>query len=269
MNFPSIEQLFDLSGKVAVITGGAQGIGQAIALRLSDAGAKIMITDINLEAATQTHEQIKSRGGEARAFKADISSVKAARDVVQAALDVYDRLDILVNNAGGSLFPRSTVLETKEEVWDKVIGVNLKGCFFCSQAAAQGMIKAGRGGRIVNLASIAGFRPERNLAQYSASKAGVISLTKSLAIQLAPYHILVNAVAPGGIITTAAKAYFQSAGYDVEDAGKKDSPLTARMPLGRWGEPDEIARVVLFLVSGAADYMTGATVLVDGGNLLM
>jgi len=242
------------------------GIGQAIAFRLAEAGASVMITDINLEAANQTAEQIASQGGKAHAVHADASSANDAKKAVQATVETFGRLDILVNNAG--IYPILPVLEISEEEWDKVLDINLKGVYFYSQAAAQEMIKAGQGGKIVNIASMEGMHPREGLAHYTTSKAAVIMLTKAMALELATHSVLVNAVAPGGIITPGGAAL----GAELKAAGKSlkeiSATFMARLPLGRMGEPDDIAKVVLFLASEAADYMTGSVILVDGGYLL-
>ena len=266
MEVQSIAQLFDLSGKGAVVTGGAMGIGQAIAFRLAEAGASVMIADIDLEAANQTAEQIKARGGKAQAIRADVRSAADAKKVAQATVEAFGRLDILVNNAG--VYPIFPIKEVSEEIWDKTLDTNLKGMFFYSQAAAEAMIKGGQGGKIVNIASIDALHPGGELAHYNASKGGVVMLTKALALELAPHQILVNAVAPGSIATPGTAAStdaYLARGGDIEDLAKK---FRGRVPLGRVGRPDDIAKVVLFVVSAAADYMTGSLVLVDGGYLL-
>lgn len=266
MTSQRIAQLFDLKGKGAIVTGAGMGIGQAIAFRLAEAGASVMIADIDLDAANQTVEQIKTSGGAAQAIRADAASAADAGKVAQATVEAFDSLDILVNNAG--IFPFSSVLEIGEEIWDKVLDINVKGVYFYSQTAAQEMIKAGHGGKIINMASMEGLHPREDLAHYVTSKAGVVMLTKALALELARYNILINAVAPGGIMTPGATAH----GLALKASGKSLEELSnsfmARLPLGRMGKPDDVAKVVLFLASAAADYMTGSVVLVDGGYLL-
>jgi len=253
-------QLFDLSGKAAIVTGGAVGIGQGIAFRLAEAGAAVMISDVNAEAATVTVNQMRSRGWKAEAIKADAASVADARKVTQATAETFGSLDILVNNAG--IFPVSPALEISEQLWDKVLAVNLKGVFFYSQAAAARMIETRREGRIINIASIDSLHPSGQLAHYDASKGGVHMVTKSLALELAPHHITVNAIAPGVIQTPGAKVVMSGT------PGMSADAFTSRIPLGRMGEPDDIAKVALFLASAAADYMTGSLIVVDGGYLL-
>jgi 2-deoxy-D-gluconate 3-dehydrogenase len=262
----AVAGLLDLTGKSAVVTGGGAGIGEAICLRLAQAGAGVTVMDIDSEAAGRTVEQIKSNGGEASAVVADAANVGDAAKVVGRAVEVFGGLDILVNNAGA--FPHASVLEVTEEMWDLVLNVNLRSVMFYSQAAARKMIEAGRGGKIVNIASMEGLHPREDLAHYVTAKAGVAMLTKALALELAPHNILVNAVAPGGIMTAGAVAQqtaIKASGKSLREIYEK---FMARLPLGRMGEPDDVARVVLFLASPATDYMTGSVIVVDGGFLL-
>ena len=262
---PSITELFDLSGKTAIVTGGGGGIGEGIAARLAEAGASVLIADINLEAANQTVEKIKSRGGSAYAIGADISSAIDCKKLVETAVKISDRLDILVNNAG--IYNIASTLKVTENMWNKVMDVNLKGLFFLSQAAAQAMIKAGNGGRIINIASKNAIHPTLGMPHYDTSKGGVLQLTRAMALELGRYNIFVNAVLPGAIATPGTdelssveikgpqKDFYQALGGD------------NRVPFRRVGRPDDIARAVLFLAS-AADYMTGTSLLVDGGFTL-
>ena len=266
----SIQQLFDFHSKVAIVTGGAMGIGRAIAERLSEAGASVMITDINVEATQKTVKELKTMGRKVEGFQADASLVASAAQVVKATVDKFGSLDILVNNAG--IFPFSPMLSTTEALWDKVLDVNLKGLFFLTQEAAKVMVANGKGGKIVNIASIDGLHPTGNLVHYDASKGGVIMATKSMALELGPHQIQVNAVAPGGIDTPGASnssaAMIQAAKMTPEQLKAMGEAFIQRIPLRRQGVPDDIARTVLFLSSPAADYITGETIVVDGGYLL-
>jgi 2-dehydro-3-deoxy-D-gluconate 5-dehydrogenase len=253
----SIAQLFDLTGKVAIVTGGAMGIGQGIAFRLAEAGAAVMIADVNLEAAEDTASQIRVEGGKAKAIKADASSVADAKRTVQETVRAFGRLDILVNNAG--VYPLAPALEVTEALWDKVMDINLKGLFFYTQAAAQEIVNEDHAGKIINIASIDALHPTGNLVHYDASKGGVVMVTKALALEFGPRNISINAIAPGGIQTPGASSPSTS--------DEMIQAFAARIPMRRMGVPDDIAKVVLFLASGASDYMTGSVVVVDGGFL--
>jgi 2-deoxy-D-gluconate 3-dehydrogenase len=253
----SIAQLFDLTGKVAIVTGGAMGIGQGIAFRLAEAGAAVMIADVKLEAAEDTASQIRVGGGQAKAIKADASSVADAKRTVQETVRAFGRLDILVNNAG--VYPFAPALEVTEALWDKVVDINLKGLFFYTQAAAQEMVNEDHAGKIINIASIDALHPTGNLVHYDASKGGVVMVTKALALEFGPRSISINAIAPGGIQTPGASSPSTS--------DEMIQAFAARIPMRRMGVPDDIAKVVLFLASGASDYMTGSVVVVDGGFL--
>ena len=272
-----IDDLFDLTGKVAIVTGAGSGIGRAIALRLAQQGADIVIADLSIEGAEATVPMVVDLGRRAIAMAADVRDPASAAAVAARAIEAFGRLDILVNNAG--LFPSSPVLETSEELWDLVVDTSLKGTFVFSQACARVMTQAGRGGCIVNLSSKQAFRPGNGLAHYAAAKAAVANLTESLALELGAAGIRVNAVAPGPITTegaakaTAARtAAVEAAGNGSDEPGATGAALQddyrRRIPLGRFGTPDEVAKVILFLVSDAASYMTGAVVKVDGGALL-
>jgi 2-deoxy-D-gluconate 3-dehydrogenase len=263
MELQTLAQLYDLSGRTAIVTGGAMGIGQAIALRLSEAGARIMIADIAEEASSRTVERIKADGGTAKFIVADAGKAADAERVVRSTVDAYGTVDILVNNAG--IYPLAPLLEISEELWDRTHDVNLKGVFFYSKAAALQMISAGHSGRIINIASIDSLHPDPNVAHYSAAKGGLIMLTKALALELAPHGILVNAVAPGDVQTPGTEAILEAMGASADEVLET---LLPRLPLGRAAQSDDVAKVVLFLAGGAADYMTGTVVLVDGGRIL-
>ena len=261
----SLKQLLDLSSKSAVVTGGAMGIGFGIARRLAEAGAMITIADINAEAAEVSSNKLNDFGWVAQSVSGDVGSAKDVNRMVDVAVKTYGGLDIWVNDAG--IYPFSPILQLREELWDRVLGVNLKGTFLCSQAAGRQMVAQGRGGVIINIASVDAVHPSFvGLGHYDASKGGMVMFTKSLALELAPYAIRVMAIAPGGINTEGVRGVSEPTnGAETNGAA---AAMLRRVPLGRMGEPDDIARVALFLASDAAAYMTGSVVFVDGGYLL-
>lgn len=265
MNTPPstpLRHLFDLHGKAALVTGGAMGIGLGIATRLAEAGADVMISDVNLQAAKDAAAKLASQtGARVRAVKADVSNAGDDKLAVEATVREFGRIDVLVNNAG--IYPFSPALLTPEALWSKTIDINLKGTFLMAQAAANEMVREKHGGVVVNIASIDGFHPTGSLAHYDASKGGVVMLTKALAKEWGANSIRVCAIAPGGIATPGAAAAMPKDAPPI-DAGA----FYAKQPIPRAGTPDEIAKVALFLASEAASYVTGTTVVVDGGALV-
>jgi 2-deoxy-D-gluconate 3-dehydrogenase len=246
-----VSQLFDLAGKVAIITDGALGIGEAIAFRLAEAGASVMIADVNLEAAQDTAKQIQVRGGKAKATQADASKVSDAKRTVEETVQALGRLDILTNTP--LVYPFAPALEVTEALWNETLDITFKGLFFYSQAAAQEMVHEGHAGKIINVAS-----PTGNSQHYDASKAGVVTITGALALEFGPRNISVNAIAPGSVQTPDV------AGVSPSDERYRE--FVAHIPMRRVGVPDDIAKVALFLASSASDYMTGSVVAVDGGG---
>jgi 2-dehydro-3-deoxy-D-gluconate 5-dehydrogenase len=266
MNQSSIQQIFDLTGKVALVTGGAMGIGEGIARRLAEAGSAVMISDINLEAAQETARSIRQANGTADAILADASNREDIQKVTDATHEKFGGLDILVNNAG--IFPSMPFTEIRADFWQKVIDINLSGAFFHAQAAARKMIENQRGGRIINIVSIDAFHPTGNLVHYDTTKAGLAMMTKSMALELGKHHITVNAIAPGAIQTPGASASSSGMNLPADQIEHIMKAFFARIPLGRMGQPDDIALAALFLATPAADYITGETIVVDGGYLL-
>ena len=244
-----------LEGKIALVTGGARGIGREIALHFAAQGANVAICDVNLEQAEQTLQDIKKLGREGLALKTDVTDIKDVQVMVDKILDKLGKLDILINNAG--VTKDGLILRMSEEDWDKVIAVNLKGAFLCTKVVAKVMLKQ-RFGKIVNLASIIGIMGNAGQANYAASKAGIIGLTKSVAKELAARGICVNAIAPG-FIKTEMTAKLS------EDVQKK---MLQAIPLGRFGEPKDVADLALFLSSESSSYITGQVIKIDGGMLM-
>ncbi|MHB8605860.1 MAG: SDR family NAD(P)-dependent oxidoreductase [Thermoplasmatota archaeon] len=256
-------ELLDLHRKVAIVTGGAMGIGLGIARRLVEAGASVILSDVNLEVATSAAAKLDSTttGGRVFAVKTDVSRAADAKVAIAEAVRRFGRVDILVNNAG--VYPMSPARETPESLWTKTLDINLKGSFLMAQAAANEIVREKHGGVIVNVASIDSFHPTGFLAHYDASKGGVVMLTKALAKEWGGNGIRVVAVAPGGIETPGAAAATGDATSAIDA-----STFYAKQPIPRAGTADEIGRVVAFLASDAASYITGTTVVVDGGALV-
>jgi NAD(P)-dependent dehydrogenase (short-subunit alcohol dehydrogenase family) len=248
-----------LKDKVAIITGARRGMGKSHALTFAKAGAKVVVADISKDECEEVVKEIEKAGGEAIAVKCDVTNKKEVDAMIEAAIDKWGKLDILVNNAGIVGF--KPFIEMTEAEWDKVIEINLKGYFLCAQAAVKEMIKQ-NSGAIVNIASVemgqvGGGMP--GLAHYCASKGGVVAFSQTLAVELAQYNIRVNAVAPGAIETPMAES--------VKDNPKALEASLAKIPMRRMGKPEEVSNLVLFLSSDLSSYMTGSTVVIDGGWL--
>lgn len=251
--------MFELTNKIALVTGGRRGMGKAHALALASQGAKVVVTDVNAEECALVAEEINAKGGEAVGFKMDVSNKAEVDRVFDEALKRFGRLDILVNNAG--IYFTKPALELSEEDWDRVIDINLKGQFLCARRAAKEMAK-NTWGRIINISSVASGQVGVGIeggAHYTASKGGIIGMTETLAIEWAPFGINVNAIGPGAIDTPMVQA--AQIPKDAMDA------MLARIPLKRIGRPEEVSAAVVFLASEEASYITGATLYVDGGWL--
>jgi 3-oxoacyl-[acyl-carrier protein] reductase len=239
------------TAKTAIVTGAARGIGRGIAGRMLRAGWRVVLADLDAEAAEEAAATLGQAGGTALAHRTDVKSRAGIDATVEAAVAAFGRLDVMVSNAG--IMDRAPFLEMTEDFWHHVLDTNLTGAFLCGQAAARQMVAQGGGGRIVNVASNSGIFGGRGRAAYGASKAGLVNLTQTMAIELAEHGILVNAVAPGPTRTRA---------------DQPDEPwpsVKARMPLARWGRPEEIAEVAFFLASDACSFTTGHVWCADGG----
>jgi 2-deoxy-D-gluconate 3-dehydrogenase len=248
---------FKLDGRVALVTGAGQGLGRALASGLAEAGADVAVLDI--VSLDETQEQISALGMECHAMNYDLAKTDAgvAAGIVSECVSELGRLDILVNNAG--IIRRAPALEFGEEDWEEVVRINLSSLWYLSQAAARRFIEQGGGGKIINLASVLSFSGGIVVPSYAATKAGVANLTRALANEWAPLGINVNAIAPSYFSTSMTSALRSDA--------ERGEALLARIPAGRWGEPEDLKGAVVFLASDSASYVHGATVPVDGGWL--
>ena len=248
--------LLDLTNKAAIVTGGAKGIGYGIAYRLAEAGAKVLVADIDQAAASQAASSLTAKGWTAASLRVDVSSEADVQNMIKACKDQFGTVDILVNNAG--IYPPAPVAQMTEADFERVMHTNLRSVFLTTKYSAE-IMKTQKSGKIINITSIDALHPSMiGLAHYDASKHGVWGFTQNSALELADYGITVNAVAPGGILTPG-----------VADMSKGASAaFTAKIPMHRMGQPDEIGTVVLFLASEMATYMTGSHIVVDGGALL-
>jgi len=242
----------NLSGHTAIVTGAARGLGRCISLSLAAAGAKVACVDVNVDTLAETIDAIRSAGGTAEPFACDVTQSDRVAETVDQVVKLWGSLSILVNNAG--ITRDNVIVRMKDEQWDAVININLRGTFLFTRAAARPMMKA-RQGRIVNIASVSGLMGNPGQVNYSASKAGVIGLTRTVARELASRNVTVNAVAPGFIATDMTAAL----GEEILQEVRK------QIPLGRMGDPQDVADAVLFLVSDAASFITGHILTVDGG----
>ena len=249
------QKLFDLTGKVAVVTGGNGGIGLGIAMGLAGAGANIVIAARSVEKTAQALEDIRALGVEAHGITVDVTQEPAIQRIVTSTIDHMGRLDILVNNSGIAV--RAQPQELTAAQWDSVVDVNLRAAFLASKAAYAQMVKAG-GGKVINVGSMYSIFGSDWGSPYAASKGGLVQLTKSLAVAWAKDNIQVNAVLPGWIVTDLTR------GIQDADPNRYDN-ISRRIPTGRWGEPSELAGAAVFLASTASDYVTGATLAIDGG----
>ena len=253
-----VQELFDLSGKTAIVTGGGSGLGRQMAVGLAECGANVVLCARTVERCEEVAEELRALGVQALAFACNVREQAQVQAVVDGAVGEFGTVDILVNNAGTSW--KASPEEMPLEAWQKVIDVNLTGPFLFSQAAGKVMIRAG-GGKVINISSVAAFQgaPSEalNAIAYNTSKGGLISFTRDLAVKWAPFRINVNAIAPGWFPSEMSQKV-------LEQSGDK---LMEHIPLGRYGGPDDLKGAVAFLASAASDFVTGVTLPVDGGQL--
>ncbi len=258
---------FSVEGKNVVVTGAAMGIGFGISKRLAEMGARVVMADLKGGPLEEAAHKLAGAKGQVATVVADVADEGAGGLMVKRCLEAFGPVDVLVNNAG--IFPQTPMLKMTPDAFDRVYQVNLKGLAFVTQAVARHMIERGNGGNIINIGSIDSLHPSMvGLAAYDASKGGVLMLTRSLALELAPHRIRVNIVLPGGIATEGTAAPLAGSGMSVEQMKEMMAAFTQRIPMKRMGVPDDIAKVVVFLASPASEYMTGSSLVVDGGMLL-
>lgn len=247
-----------LKDRVAVVTGAATGIGQAIATAMAEQGAAVVVDYIGRpEAPAETMSRISAAGGRAISFAANVANPAEVSALIAKAVETFGGLDIFVNNAG--IEKKAAFVDFPLDEWQKILTVNLTGPFLCSQAAARQMISQGRGGRIINISSIHEDLPMPTNAPYCAAKGGLRMLMRTVAVELAPHNITVNNIGPGATFTPIDK--------DVEENPKLNEQILSGIPMRRWGKPEEVAQLAVFLASDAASYITGSTYFIDGGML--
>lgn len=251
----TIENLFNLNGKVAIVTGTSRGLGKAMAIALAKAGANIV--GVGVSDMSETKEEIQKIGRQFLEIKADLTNTKSVDKIVSETVKKFGGIDILVNNSG--TIRREDAINYKEKDWDDILNLNLKTLFFLSQKVAKQFMKQETGGKIINIASMLSFQGGIRVPAYTASKSGVMGLTKALANEWAKYNINVNAIAPGYMATDNTK--------QIREDEKRSQEILDRIPSGRWGTPEDLAGTVVFLASKASDYVNGHTLAVDGGWL--
>lgn len=250
--------MFRLNGKVAIVTGAGRGLGAAMAQGLADAGAAVVVADIDLQAAAAVSESIQKKGYSALPVQVDVGDAVSVKNMVEATLQAFNTVDILINNAG--INRRNPCIEMSEEDWDAVIRVNLKGTFLCSREVGKILVQKGSG-KVINIASLLATVAQPNRGPYASTKGAVAQFTKVLALEWAPYNINVNAIGPGYVLTELNTKL-------MEDKQVYDE-ITRRIPMGRWAEPEEMIGTVVFLASDASSYITGQLLSVDGGYLCL
>jgi 2-deoxy-D-gluconate 3-dehydrogenase len=260
----SLQDLLNLKDKTAIVTGGAKGIGYGISYRLAEAGARVMIADMDEMAGLEASKKLADKGWLAETIKVDVSNEEDVKRMINACQEKFGSIDILVNNAG--IYPSVPIAQMTVDQFDKVIQVNLKSVFLTTKYVAE-IMKRQSGGKIINISSIDALHPSAvGLAHYDASKHGVWGFTKNAALELAEHQIWVNAIAPGGIVTPGSSV--TNPGIPADQVTAQTQAFLAKIPMHRLGQPDDIGLVALFLASDMSNYMTGEQIVVDGGALL-
>lgn len=260
-------EMLSVEGKSVVVTGAAMGIGFGISKRFAQMGANVLLVDVNETALVSAASALRGLPGRAAITTLDVSEVTSGAAMVKRAVESFGSVDVLVNNAG--IFPQTPMLKMTAEAFDRVYQINLRGLAFASQAAAARMIEQKTGGAIVNIGSIDSVHPSMvGLAAYDASKGGVLMFTRNFALEVAPHHIRVNVILPGAIATEGTAAPLVGSGMTETQMKALKEGFINRIPLRRMGSPDDIAKMAVFLASSAADYITGASIVIDGGMLL-
>lgn len=251
-----ILESFSLKGKIGIVTGASRGLGRSMAMALAEAGADVAIVGRNLPALEEVANEMSNLGVKILPVVADVSKLQEIEEMVDRVVKEFGRIDVLVNNAGTII--RMKAEDFTEDAWDKVMAVNLKGAFFCAQTVGRQMIKQ-RSGKIINIASLLSAIGVPNVIAYGATKGGIAQMTKCLAVEWAKYNINVNAIGPGYFRTSLTKP--------LQDDPVRSAQILSRIPMARWGEPDDLKGAVVFLASSASDYITGQIIFVDGGWL--
>lgn len=250
----------DLNGKVAIVTGGGGAIGSAMCMQLAANGAKVVVAGRTMKTLQATVDAVKAAGGEATAVVCDVSKAESANNLIAETVRIYGRLDCMVNNAGINGGPefRKPIHQYDDGLWDRIVSIDLNGVFYCAKAAAKQMIAQGEGGSIINIGSIVGLTPLRLQCSFTAAKAAVFNLSKTMALELAPYGIRVNSIAPGSIMQDGVKELFYN------DKARA-AAIISHFPIGHAGDPEDIAAATCYLASEDAKFAVGMTMTVDGG----
>jgi NAD(P)-dependent dehydrogenase (short-subunit alcohol dehydrogenase family) len=260
----ALVELFGLDSKVAIVTGGARGIGRGIAEALGNAGAAVAIADVDSDLANSVAQELETQGIRSFSAAVDVADEASVKAMIDGVYGHFGRVDVLVNNAG--IFPMKRLREMDSETWDRTLAVNLRGTYLCTRYGAERIIEGNKGGRIINISTINTARTYLGMAHYDSSKYGVNALTRASALEYASFNITVNAIAPGAVKTPGSlKVRTELGGGSPEPA---DAEFAKRIPLGRWAEPKDIGRAVLCLTGRAADYITGQIIYVDGGLMI-